>query len=102
MDEGGLLTPFGELGVEGEASRVRPDARLEMLSGSGGPALGFELHGEQKSGTTEETFGRSAVFQSRVARDFGHGLGAVEFFCELQASGAQENDKAGVRVHLGF
>ena len=102
MDGRSRLTPFSELRVSDEPSKVRMGARLAMPAALPGLDFSFKIYGEQKIEASDDASGRHAVLESRVKRSFGRGLGAVEVFGKLRTGNVKGKGSVGVRASLRF
>ena len=99
LDNRALLTPFSALNLSNGSSRWRMGTSLTM-SATRTTNLEFEFYNEQESagGKVSES---SIVFDSRVKRSIGRGLGAVELFSKLESSDTPDY-QVGLRARMNF
>ena len=103
LGDRGLLTPFGELNMLDEKSRVRLGTNLK-LSAPRNVVFQFGVYGEREYGAEETQNPRNTkmVFESRVRRNFAAGLGAVELFSKVQSDDREDDFEVGLKARIRF
>ena len=96
----GVLTPFGELNMRDEKSRVRLGTNLK-LSAPRNVVLQFGVYGERDYGA-KETEDTNMVFESRVGRNFAAGLGALELSSKVQSGDREGDFEVGLKARIRF